>query len=543
MIVGKYILETLYKNGIEHFYGIPSGTVSPIIDSLHDFSKIKYIITKNEASATYACCKSAKISDKLQCCIMSGAVGVANGINGIAESYQSKSPMLVISGYVNSNNQGRGAMQELEAHRYIEDFTKYNVVVNDPKDVKEALLTAMKKAMEHPRGPVHIGLPIDVQKSEIDEVVETYEEDYEYHMDTESLDNAINIINNSKKGVIIIGGACRPYKEKIKSLAKKLSWPVVVTTSGKGIISEEFDLCIGNYGFPGTDAANQHMADSDVETVIAIGTRLGENATNNYSADIFGKNIIHIEYDENSYCTPNNHNNEYIPVKCLIDEALDVFLEKVHESNIRFIKPARLNEIDHEYKMTGFSLKNLYENINKYVPDNTVFMNDIGSTWMYAHKYLTVPENGDYLCNANHACMGSSIGFIGVSTCTDNRPIVLFTGDGSFYMNVMSELLTAKKYNMNVVFVINNNATLGYVSKGHQYIFNRTLKHFDSPEVDIAAITTAMGIESITLRENEDLNQLEDFLKDIEGPKVIEVLTDGSEPLPSSRFKVLKNNA
>ncbi|HEY5524044.1 MAG TPA: thiamine pyrophosphate-binding protein, partial [Clostridium sp.] len=88
MKVSAELLKYLLKNGIETIYGVPSGTISPIVDSFNDFNEIKYIITKNEAAASYSACKFAKVTQKLGVCLMSGSVGIGNAINGIAEAFE-----------------------------------------------------------------------------------------------------------------------------------------------------------------------------------------------------------------------------------------------------------------------------------------------------------------------------------------------------------------------------------------------------------------------------------------------------------------------
>lgn len=539
MLIGEFILRTLHKNKIQSIFGVPSGTCSPTVDALNDFNDIEFIISKNEAAATYAACKAAKLSNELQCCIMSGAVGVANGVNGIAEAYQSKAPMLILSGYVNTAVQGKGAMQELEAHLYLEGITKYNKVVTDPAKVKESLLEAMSVAMTAPMGPVHIGLPINVQKTEIDEIIGTYE--LPVLQEPESLELVLSAMEKYDQGIILVGGGARGVGELIMDLSIKSGWYVATTASGKGIISEDFVNCIGNYGFPGTDFANQIMSDEETKAVLALGTQLGENATNNYSVDLFSKIVMHIDSDCEAL-KKHEQLKSYQPILGDLRLSLEKVLKDITIKESRVQKYDATKELNQpaEEKMIGFSLRTLYEDINKFVPEDTIFMNDIGSTWMYAHKFLRVPQKGDYMCNANHACMGSTMGFIGVNRLNPERPIVVFTGDGSFYMNILAELLTARQHKMKVAFIVNNNSTLGYVSKGHEYIFGRTLEQFTNDFVDIYQIAKAMGIPAIQVRTNEELEKQIGILS-WDGPVLIDVITDNTEKLPSSRFKVLKD--
>ena len=63
--------------------------------------------------------------------------------------------------------------------------------------------------------------------------------------------------------------------------------------------------------------------------------------------------------------------------------------------------------------------------------------------------------------------MGSGIGSaIGSKLAEPDRPVVCITGDGCFFMHGM-EILTAKEYNLPILFVVMNNARLGMVYHGH----------------------------------------------------------------------------
>lgn len=158
---------------------------------------------------------------------------------------------------------------------------------------------------------------------------------------------------------------------------------------------------------------------------------------------------------------------------------------------------------------------------------------------IFSFKYLKVPQEGDFESNINYACMGSSIGAMGISRIDTNRPIAVFIGDGSFYMNGMAELLTAKKYNMKIVYFVINNSSLSFVDKGHTAIFGRTVKEFSDENLNISNLVSCMNIKSIRIKENEDIELLHEFLSDITEPVVIEVVTDSTEPIPTNRFNDL----
>ena len=107
-------------------------------------------------------------------------------------------------------------------------------------------------------------------------------------------------------------------------------------------------------------------------------------------------------------------------------------------------------------------------------------------------------------------------------------------------MNGM-EILTAKEYNLPIIFIIINNAMLGFVEHGHQFLFGRAVEGFKQQRINLTKMMEAWGIKAIQIADINDMENIPKLLKASEGPVVIEVITDGSEPAPNGdRLKSLQ---
>jgi len=103
------------------------------------------------------------------------------------------------------------------------------------------------------------------------------------------------------------------------------------------------------------------------------------------------------------------------------------------------------------------------------------------------------------------------------------------------------EIFTAKEYNLPIVYFIVNNAMLGFVEHGHQFLFERVVKGFKQERISISNILAAAGIKTMEINDVSQMDKLTEFLKDLNGPAVIELITDGSEPAPNGdRLKSLQ---
>lgn len=539
MKVCEKVLRYLWLNGVKEVWGIPSATFSPMVDALIDFKEIEYIRTFNEGSASFSTDKYGKIGGKIGVCMLSGSVGLANAMNGIAEARQSKSPVLIIGGQTNTWEKGLGAIQELSGAKLVGGLVKYTVEINDEKNAIKELKKAMEIALEQPRGPVHVEIPLNIQKSEYtgEEYgianVQSIESDYN------ALDEAAKLINNCTDGLVIVGGGCRGLRDKIMHLEEKLNWRIVTTTDGKSVIDEDYRLNLGNFGFPGTDLANKIVLnDKNIQCILALGTQLGENATQNFDKRLtLGRKLIHIDIDKETF---NKAYKADVPVVSELGEALDYLhkniIQKYLENNIT--EP--LNA-PYEDKHTGVSLRRFYENITSILPKDTFYLNDIGSSQNFAYKFLKVPREGDFECNISYGSMGSSSGGMGISRLFPNRVIAVVVGDGAFFMNNLNELRTHKRYNMNIITFVVNNSGLEFVRKGHDIIHKRHPHIMDDEKVDIAKVVCGMGIRAVKINNDKELFQLKNLDLNM-GPLVVELMVNCSEPMPLGRLALLADN-
>lgn len=528
-------MKYLKSNEVKTIYGIPSGTISPLVDAFND-EDIEYIITRNEAGASFSATKYASITKDLGVCLIAGAVGLANGLNGIAEAMSSKSPVLVISGTVKLSQRNLGAIQGLDLSETLSHITKYSKTILRKEDVFNELHKAITIAKTPPYGPVHISIPLDIQLEEFNDDLPELAIGGCISNDVDGLDNIIEYINKVNTGIILVGSGCRGLGEEVKRLSRLTGFKTITTPNGKGVIKGDFELNLGNYGFAGSDLANE-VVDSDYgECIIALGTSLGESSTRNYNKKLIEKRrLIHIDYDkdvlgrvfqEGLFCVSD------------LKYAIDYINRKIDRKEY---EEERIEKINNDYVLdhTGLSLRLLVENITDILPKSTFYVSDIGESINYLYKYLKINEEADFESNLNYGCMGTGIcGSIGVQKANPDMTVAAFVGDGSFFMNGF-EVITAKEYNLPIIYFIINNAKYGYVDRGHQVLFGRSIDKFSHDRIDISTLCNNLGIESIQISDIDDLNKLKDKVTMRQKPLVVEVTVDGSEPVPIDRFKTL----
>lgn len=539
MKVSEAVLNYLKLNGVEYVFGIPSGTSAALYDALNDVD-LKTIVTKNEAGAAFMATKYAKVSGKLGVCMVAGGVGASNAFNGIAEAMNLRVPVVLITGYVNTWQIGKGAIQELNLADSFKSITKYSQTVLDKNAVLSSLEEAVMAALTPPQGPVFLSIPLDIQKAEIESAIpEPIQISMPFHCDTVMLERAIELINQERDGLILVGGGCRGLSKVVMQLSEKLNWPLITTPQAKGLIPQEFPLYLGNYGFAGTDAANDYVDNSSTTCLLVLGSSLGEDSSGNFNKNLVRqRKLIHIDQYMEIF---NKVFNTDIAVQGHLQIALPLLLDKVLKKESLFARP--IVNLPYSNNHTGLSLRSFFEKISEALPQNTHYIADIGEFMAFALKYLAIGQDATFSVHLNYGTMGSGIaGVIGAYLADPDRPVAVFAGDGAFFMNG-AEILVAKEYDYPIIYFIINNAMLGLVQNGLQYLYGRCIKGATQERVSITSIMNVVGIRSMAIEKLEDVEKIPEFIKDLKGPCVIEVITDGSEVSPTlERLAALKNS-
>lgn len=544
MKAARTVLEYLKGNGVQYIFGIPAGSVNAFFDELYDMKDLTPIVTKHEGAASYMAVAYAKYTNQMSVCIGCSGPGGTNLVTGAANAMREHLPVLFLTGAVPVSTIGLNASQELDAQPIFQPVTKYSVTVKESKDLLKEIVKASEIAISGVPGPVHIAIPIDVQH----EIVQNIEIPAPPKrtaivpaMDT--IKNVAEELTKRKNGYILVGQGVRNSVEQLLELAEILNWPILTTPQAKGFIPENHPLLVGVFGFAGHEAASELIADGDGQVLLIVGSSLGETATNNYNLNLTKNRFsIQMDYDQSVF------NRKYeidLPVLGDINLSLLLLIEELRTKGLTRKETALEGKEKNAPlgDMEEYNTKNVLLSIQKHLPSSTRYTIDIGEFMSYVIHHMKVLDNDTYDINVHFGAMGSGIGSaIGSKLAEPERPVVCITGDGCFFMHGM-EILTAKEYNLPILFIVMNNARLGMVYHGHALQFQRTHPSFEQNPISISALASAMDIPNFQVTELEDINQdTINNLLNLNGPAVLEVvLTDNNTPPMGDRVKFLSS--
>lgn len=536
----RAVIDYLESGNVSYIFGIPAGSVNAFFDELYDTPSITPIVTKHEGAASYMACAYAKYSKSLSVCIGSSGPGGTNLLTGAANAMREHLPVLFLTGAVPVQTVGLNASQELHADPVYQPVTKYSKRVDKAEDLLSEIHKAVDIALSGVPGPVHIAMPIDVQlQSVAAQSLPVFPQRTPLIPEDQLIQETVDHLAESKSGYIFVGQGIRDSVEGVLELAERLNWPIITSPQAKGLIPDDHPLLKGIFGFAGHEAASQFIHDEPTESVLILGSSLGETATNNYNMKINEDRFtIQIDFDACVF-------NRKYPIDLALHGDMDLTVSALN-SGLEHLGFQRSNSEKTRSVPTltdEYNTYNVLMTLQELLPATTRFTIDIGEFMAYVIHHMNVYTRDSFDINVHFGAMGSGIGSaIGAKLADPDRLTVSITGDGCFFMHGM-EMLTAKEYQIPVLFIVMNNARLGMVHHGHSLQYKRVHERFGQESVDITQMAAALGVPSARVEHLADLT--EDTLQRLlnaDGPAVLEVaLVDENVPPMGDRVKFLSS--
>ncbi|MDO5717635.1 MAG: biosynthetic-type acetolactate synthase large subunit [Tissierellia bacterium] len=526
----RILVEELIRQGVDKVFGYPGGAVLDIYDELYKCSdRIEHIIGAHEQGAAHAADGYARVTGKAGVVIATSGPGATNLVTGIANAYLDSVPMVAITGNVAESMLGKDSFQEVDIVGITLPIVKHSYIARDVNELENIISEAFMLAQSGRKGPVLIDIPKSTQKAvcEYKGSVDIKERKLKNNVD---LTEAIEAIKASKRPYIYCGGGAisAEIEEEILELSKKIEAPIGLSMMGLTAVPGSYDLNLGMTGMHGRLASIIAQAEADL--LIGIGVRFSDRATGN--VDEYRKNckIIQIDIDDVEF-------GKNIPdivelhgdAKEIVRNLIDSLPQMEHKEWCdKLLKQKAID--DTPRKPNGFVPRNIIRAINDYVEDETVIATDVGQHQMWTMQHYRFEKPRTLLTSGGLGTMGYGLGAaIGGCVANDNKRTVLFTGDGSFGMN-LNELSTAVSQKLPILILLFNNNTLGMVRQWQKMFyeerFSETTLNRKTNYVDLAK---AFGAEGESVSSMEELNSVLERGLPEDGPFLLECLIDIDE--------------
>lgn len=521
----RILVEELIHQGVDVIFGYPGGAVLNIYDELYLASdRIRHVLSAHEQGAAHAADGYARASKKTGVVLATSGPGATNLVTGIANAYLDSVPMVAITGNVAVNNLGKDSFQEVDIVGVTQSVVKHNFMVRDVKDLQRTIIEAFEIANTGRKGPVLIDIPKDVQVNECE-----YIEDMKVpsvvkkiKSSTEGMDELLEMIKKAKRPFIYAGGGviASGAEAEVLELSKRLDAAVGLSMMGLTAVPASYPLNLGMCGMHGKYASIK--AQSECDLLLAVGVRFSDRATGDIDEYTKKCMTVHIDIDRAEIGKNVNADiSMWGDVKEILTKILAVIPKYEH--------PEWLAQIE-EYKSAAilpapqaFGPQAIIEEVNRHGNEDTVVATDVGQHQMWTMQYYRFEKSHKLLTSGGLGTMGYGLGAaIGGCIANGRKRTVLFTGDGSFGMN-LNELATAVSQELPITIIVMNNDVLGMVRQWQTIFYDG---HYSQTtldrKTDFPALAKAFGALGYAAYTMEDLKKALDIADHSEGTVLID---------------------
>ena len=512
--IGLAVMKILESWGADTIYGIPSGTLSSLMDAMgEEENNVKFLQVKHEEVGAMAAVMQSKFGGNLGVTVGSGGPGASHLINGLYDAAMDNIPVVAILGSRPQRELNMDAFQELNQNPMYDHIAVYNRRVayaeQLPKLVDEAARMAIAK-----RGVAVLEVPGDFAKVEIDndqwyssaKSLRKYEPIAPAAQD---IDAAVELLNNSKRPVIYAGIGTMGHGPAVQELARKIKAPVITTGKNFETFEYDFEALTGSTYRVGWKPANETILEAD--TVLFAGSNFPFSEVEGTFRNV--DNFIQIDIDP-AMLGKRHHADVAIlgDAGLAINEILNK-VDAVEESawwtaNLKNIANWReyINML--ETKEEGdLQFYQVYNAINNHADEDAIYSIDVGNSTQTSIRHLHMTPKNMWRTSPLFATMGIAIpGGLGAKNTYPDRQVWNIIGDGAFSMTY-PDVVTNVRYNMPVINVVFSNTEYAFIKNKYEDT-NKNLFGVDFTDVDYAKIAEAQGAKGFTVSRIEDMDRV-----------------------------------
>ncbi len=384
-------------------------------------------------------------------------------------------------------------------------------------------------------GPVLVDIPKDVQVAKCPyQPCPVVEKQPIKQAKGDKLTRAAQMIAEAQKPYIYFGGGAvsADISHEIIRLADKIDAPIGCTMMGLSCVPVDNPRYLGMEGMHGHYASSVGQDEADL--IITIGARFSDRATGNVSKYARRAQIIHIDGDSAEI---SKNVSVELGITCDMKDALnrliDLVSAKKHPEWMARIAELKAEEHEQFKRVTATDRITPYALIMetaKRAKADTPIVTDVGQHQMWVAQFYPFQKSRTFISSGGLGTMGFGLGAaIGAAKATGKRT-VLFTGDGSFGMN-LNELATASTENVPVTIIIMNNHVLGMVRQWQTLFFQKHYSNTDLHErkTDFMKLADAFGMPGYRINDLSELAPTLDKVFAEQGPVVVECMIDQDE--------------
>lgn len=522
MTGGQALVECLKIQGVEVVFGLPGVQLDGAFDALYEaHDAIRVVHTRHEQAASYMADGYARTAGRVGACLVVPGPGLLNAASGLATAYACSAPVLCIVGQIPSKyiGAGRGLLHEIpDQLAAARSVTKWTGQAGRPEEIPGAVREAFRQLQSGHVRPVAIEVPQDVLQATAEVTLPARVETEREGGDPDAVEAAAKMLGGAQRPVIFAGGGVLASGAwtSLEALAEMLEAPVVMSSSGRGALSDR------HYLAQTMNAGEELLPASDV--VLVVGTRFLQPALSTWKPR-HDQTVIQVDIDPEEI-----GRNCPVAAGIVADAAwaLTEMLRRIPRHNRT--RPSRRDECLAVKRRVGEVLGVLGpqaafgQAIRDALPDDGIVVSGVtqlgywiqfGAFPVYRPRTLLTPGYQGTLGYEYGTALGAQVG-------APAQRAVAVVGDGGFMYQVQ-ELATAVLHHINAIAIVFNDRAYGNVRRMQQRLYGGRVIASELHNPDFMKLAEAFGVNGLRAEGPEGLRaQLSAALLE-DAPALIEV--------------------
>lgn len=507
---GNILIESLRVHGVKKIFCVPGESYLDALDALTDADDIRVVTCRQEGGAAFMAEAYAKLTGHTGICFVTRGPGACNASIGVHTAMQDSTPMILLVGQVARDQMGREAFQEVEYRdMFRPPFTKWVVQIENAADIPQVMQRAFEMATSGRPGPVVVALPEDMLCDLSDAAILPSARPAHFAPTADNMRDLRAILQTAKRPIAIVGGASW-NDESIRDFARFCEvarLPVAVSFRRQDAFPNDHDCYVGPLGTTIDTRLTKAVEEADV--ILAVGTRLGEMATQGYTIikpPIPAQKIVHIypeasELNKVYRATLAIHSSVSEFSKALADVAVDSMpwaarTQELRRNFVEWSKPSVRDKFEPD-------LEGILEDMLKILPEDAIITTDAGNFSGWAQRFIRYKRPMRLLAPTSGAMGYGAPSAIAASIAQPGRAVVGFMGDGGFMMSGQ-EIATAMREGANPVLLVFNNNMYGTIRMHQEKHYPGRVSATDLTNPDFAALARSYGAEGHVVSKTSD---------------------------------------
>jgi acetolactate synthase-1/2/3 large subunit len=530
----EILWESLMREGVQVIFGLPGGAIMPAYDAMLKYP-LHHVLVRHEQGAAHMADGYSRASGKVGVAITTSGPGATNLVTGIYTAMMDSSPLVCITGQVNSNLIGGDAFQEIDVTGITLPITKHNYLVTAADQIAPAVREAFYIAQSGRPGPVLIDICKDVQTEQTEYIYPEVINLPGYHPPEHTcqayLDQAATWIREAQRPVILAGHGVLISRsaEALRALALKMQIPVAMTLLGLGAFPSSNRLSLGMMGMHGEAYCNQAIQKADL--LIALGIRFDDRVTGNLRTYAPQAKKIHIEIDPSEV-----HKNVQADLPLVgnlgtvLQDLLPMLEKTEHEPWLSQIdewrQESQARDILQWPEDGKLFVPSVVHHIWEVTGGKALVATGVGQHQMWTAQYYPFEEPYKLITSGGAGTMGFGLpAAVGAWFAQPKQEVWLIDGDGSFQMT-QAELSTIIQEQANIKIAIMNNGFLGMVRQWQEFFFDSRYAGTPMKGPNFQKIAEAHGIPARQVSHPSEVISAIEFARSTPGPVLLDCLVE-----------------